>query len=126
MIGELKGKRLKQLRMERETKEKNREIVNNSTIFDAKQNLAMSEDIDKRFGDYNKDVSVGNMYQRKAKKTNAKADASDEFLKGVLNVTKAAVIGGIGMGIIGSIGAMARKKKSAKPKQKRKKCGCNK
>lgn len=125
MIGELKSKRLKQLRADKELDEKNRDIINKSTAFNAKQNLAMAEDLDKRYGAYNTDISVGDMYQRKAKKNSPQADASDDFLKGVLNVTKAAVIGGIGMGIVGSIGAMARKKKSGKPKQKRKTCGCN-
>ena len=123
MIGELKSKRLRQMRIDKELDEKNRDIINKSTAFNAKQNLAMAEDLDKRYGDYNSDLSVGNMYQRKSKKTSPEADASDDFLKGVLNVTKAAVIGGIGMGIVGSIGAMARKKKSSKPK-KRKTCRC--
>lgn len=36
-------------------------------------NLAVEEDMEKRFGDYDKDVSVGNMYQRKKKTKKSKA-----------------------------------------------------
>jgi hypothetical protein len=65
-------------------------------------------------------------YRRVKRKSTpkVKGDASQEFVNGVLNVTKAAVIGGIGMGIVGAMGGMLRKKKSNKPKVK--KCGCKK
>ena len=118
MAGETKRKRLEKLKLDKE----NRDIIDKNIIFNAQQNLAISKDISDRFGSYDTDDSVGGMYQRKSKKISAKADASGDFLKGVLNVTKAAVVGGIGMGIVGSIGAMARKKKkSTKPKRNKKK-----
>ena len=124
MIGSLRDKRRKDLRENREFEREREEILKKSGLLNAKLNLAESEDMERRFGEYNTDPSVGNMYQRKPKKSDPLADASKEYLNGVLNVTKGATIGVLGMGVAGTIGAtLARKKKkSNKPKR----CSCKK
>jgi len=70
-------------------------------------------------------VVSGREYRKKSNKSKPKVDASQDFLNGVLNVTKAAIIGGVGIGIVGSMGGMLHRKKQIK-NPKVKKCRCKK
>jgi len=122
MIGDLRKRRKDHLK----ERQRQSDIIKREEFVTANNELKVYHDIDERHEKPHKgDPGISNMYMRKSKGKNVQADASSEYLNGVLNVTKAAVIGGVGMGIIGSIGAMARKKKkSSKPK--RKSCSCKK
>jgi hypothetical protein len=47
-------------------------IKNEEEYMNSLNNLAMQRDLKERFGEYDKDISVGDMYQRKKKAKKAK------------------------------------------------------
>lgn len=48
-------------------------LRNKNEIIRSANEIAQQEDMDKRFGSYNNDISIGNMYQRKKKTKKAKS-----------------------------------------------------
>jgi|WetSurMetagenome_2_1015567.scaffolds.fasta_scaffold08022_3 hypothetical protein len=57
-------------------------IRNDREYYDAYNNIAMYKDMKKRFEDNDKDVSVGNMYQRKKKMKKTKVKRTAKKKKG--------------------------------------------
>jgi hypothetical protein len=73
MIGSLKEKRNIRVSKERRAKEHLDDIRKRDEFIRTLNNVAIANDIDKRFSEYNTDPSVGNMYQRKIKRKKIKS-----------------------------------------------------
>jgi len=73
MIGDLRKKRGSELKFKRESEKHLEELANRETKLVRENRIALMEDMDKRFADYNTDTSIGNMYQRKKKSTKSKS-----------------------------------------------------
>jgi hypothetical protein len=111
---------------------KKKDYVQHSRYMDAKNNIDVYYDIDERHEIPHKDdPQIDYMYMRQSKKRKSLVDTSkskhngDDLAKAALDLTKIGVVGIMGMGLIGTMGGMLRKKKPSKSKAK-KGCGCKK
>jgi hypothetical protein len=73
MIGSLKEQRNIRINRERRAREHLNDVMKRDEFIRANNNVAIANDIDNRFSDYNTDLSIGDMYQRKKKSVKSKS-----------------------------------------------------
>jgi hypothetical protein len=73
MIGDLRKKRNIELKSKRALENRLENLANRETELVRENRVAIMEDMDKRFADYNTDLSIGDMYQRKKKSVKSKS-----------------------------------------------------